>query len=124
MPAMAVIPRIGTTLARRTRFLAGRLWLIAAFEIGWIARRHWRRLEPEERRRLIELARKSKGRPSKLSERERREAAELLEKLDYAELGGNVAATVLPFRPFARLVQFGLGRPMRSRRRDSGAAKR
>ncbi|MFL5907201.1 MAG: hypothetical protein ACJ75Z_06345 [Solirubrobacterales bacterium] len=108
--------------ARRSRFLAQRLWLVAGLEVAWLARRHWRRLEPEERRRLLELARRSRGRPSRLSERERREAAELLEKVDYAEFGGNVAGTLLPFRPFARLVEYVLGRPMRSRRRDAADA--
>jgi hypothetical protein len=121
MVAMALIGRMASRLAGRTRFLARRLWLVAALEIGWIARRHWHRLDPEERRRLKELARKSKGRPSRLSASERREAAELLEKIDYAELGGNVAATLLPFRPFARVVEFALGRPARSRRREDAA---
>ena len=109
-------------IARRSRWLAQRLWLVAAAETALITRHHWRRLEPDERRRLIELARKSRGRPSRLSRSERREAAELLEKVDYAELGGTVAATLLPFRPLARLVEFALGRPMRSHR-DANAAE-
>lgn len=119
---MGMIGRFTSRWARRTSFLAKRLWLVAALEIAWIARGHWRRLEPDERRRLIELARRSKGRPSRLSPAERREAAELLEKLDYAGLGGNVAGTLLPFRPLARLVESGLGRPMRSRGRQIDAA--
>jgi len=92
---MGVIGRFASRWARRTRFLAQRLWLVAALEVAWIARRHWRRLDPDERRRLLALVRKSKARPSRLNERERREAAELLEKLDYAELGGNVAGTIV-----------------------------
>jgi hypothetical protein len=107
---MGVIGRFATRLSRRSRWLAQRLWLVAAAEIALITRSHWRRLEPEERRRLSRLLRKSRGRPSRLSASERREAAELLEKLDYAELGGNVATTVLPFRPLGRLVEFALGR--------------
>jgi len=75
-----------------------------------MANRHWRLLKPEERKRLIQLARKSKGRPSKLSASERREADALLDKLEYAALGGDVARTVLPFRPLARLIEFALGR--------------
>jgi hypothetical protein len=118
---MRFLGRFGVRFARRSRWLAQRLWLVAALEIAWITRSHWRRLDAEERRRLTELARKSRGRPSKLSGRERREAAELLEKLDYAELGGHVAATVLPFRPFGRLVEFALGRPARARRRNPEA---
>jgi hypothetical protein len=92
--------------------LAKRLWLVAAAEVAWITRGHWRRLDPDERRRLRQLLMRSRGRPSRLSPRERRDAAELLEKLDYAELGGDVAAVVLPFRPFARLVEFTLGRAL------------
>jgi hypothetical protein len=100
----------GRRAAARSRWLADRLWFIAAIEVAWLANRHWRRLEPDERRRLRELIRKSRGRPSRLSARERNEAEELLQKLDYAELGGSVATTLLPFRPVGRLVEFGLGR--------------
>jgi hypothetical protein len=69
------------------------------------SRRHWKQLEPEERDRLIELARKSGGRPKKnLSPRERREAAELVEKFGHIEFVGDVAGIVLPFRPLSRLA--------------------
>jgi hypothetical protein len=100
----------GRRAARRSRWLAERLWFIAAIEVAWLANHHWRRLDSEERRRLRELIRKSRGRPSKLSSREREEAEQLLRKLDYAELGGSVASTLLPFRPLGRLVEFALGR--------------
>jgi hypothetical protein len=119
---LGLIGNIGKRLARRSRWLAERLWVIAALEVAWMANRHWRLLEPEERRRLIELAKKSKGRPSKLSPGERREADQLLDKLEYAQLGGSVARTVLPFRPLARLVEFALGRVGR-RRPDPGPAE-
>ena len=80
------------------------------------ARRHWKRLEPEERDRLIVLARKSGGRPSRnLSARERREARQLLDKLGYVELAGSVAGIVLPFRPLSRLAtRIAVGRQQRS----------
>jgi hypothetical protein len=97
-------------MARRSRWLADRIWLVAAAEIALITRHHWRQLEPDERKRLSALIRKSRGRPSRLSASERREAAELLEKLDYAKLGGNVATMLLPFRPFGRAVEFALNR--------------
>jgi hypothetical protein len=109
--------RTAGRFARRSRWLAERLWLVAAAEVALITRRHWRRLEPHERRRLLTLLRKSRLRPSRLSRTERREVTELLDKLNYAELGGNVAGTLLPFRPFGRLVEFVLGRPARARRR-------
>ena len=67
-------------------------------------RRHWKRLEPDERDRLVALARKSKGRPSNLSARERREASRLLDKLGHVELAGSVAGIVLPFRPLSRIA--------------------
>jgi hypothetical protein len=98
--------------------------LVAALEVAMITRRHWRRLDQDERRRLVELARKSKFRPStNLSARERREASELLQKLDYAELGGNLTTTFLPFRPLGRLVEFALGRTGRSSRGEADAAR-
>jgi hypothetical protein len=97
-------------MARRSRWLADRIWLVAAAEIALITRHHWRQLEPDERKRLSALIRKSRGRPSRLSASERRQVAELLEKLDYAKLGGNVATMLLPFRPFGRAVEFALNR--------------
>jgi hypothetical protein len=98
--------------------------LVAALEVALVTRRHWRRLDTEERSRLLELARKSKGRPSKnLSKGERREASELLQKLDYAELGGNLTTTFLPFRPLGRLVEFVLGRTGSSRRGEADPAR-
>jgi hypothetical protein len=100
----------GRRAAARSRWLAERLWFIAAVEVAWLANRHWRRLDREERRRLRELIRKSRGRPSRLSTKEREEAEELLQKLDYAEFGGSVTTTLLPFRPLGRLVEFALGR--------------
>jgi hypothetical protein len=100
----------GRRAAARSRWLAERLWFIAAIQVAWLANRHWRRLDPEERRRLRALIRKSRGRPSKLSAKERAEAEELLQKLDFAELGGNVTTRLLPFRPLGRLVESVLGR--------------
>jgi hypothetical protein len=118
---MRFLGRLGVRIGRRSRWLTQRLWLVAAFEIAWITRSHWRRLDPEERSRLIALIRKSRFRSSRLSRSERREAAELLEKVDYAELGGHVAATLVPFRPVRRFVEFVLGRPAKARRRAAVA---
>jgi hypothetical protein len=102
----------------RSRWLARRLWLIAVAEGALVSWRHWRRLEPEERSRLLQLARKSKGRPGKhLSARERREAGELLDKLGHIELAGDIAAIALPFRPLSKLAT----RMVESRHRKSRA---
>jgi hypothetical protein len=115
-----MIGKIGRRVARRSQWLARRLWLIAAAEIALATYRHWRRLEPPERARLLQLARKAKGRPSKLSDSEARELEQLLEKLGHAELAGDIARTVLPFRPFGRLAEWIVGRFGRSGRAKRG----
>ena len=92
-------------LALRSRWLAKRLWVVMLADILLTTRRHWVRLEPDERRRLLELARNSEGRPGKnLSARERREAGDLLDKMGHIEYAGNVAGIVLPFRPLSRIA--------------------
>ena len=94
-------------VARRSRWLAERLWLIAVAEVAWASWGHWRRLEPAERDRLVHLARKSKGRPSRnLTDREQREAGDLLDKLGHIELAGSVARTLLPFRPLSSSAEW------------------
>ncbi len=104
---MGLITGIARRTASRSRWLAERLWFIAAAEVTWISWGHWRRLEPAERDRLVHLARKSKGRPSRnLTDRERREAEELLDKLGHIELAGSVARTVLPFRPLSSSAEW------------------
>jgi len=115
---MGVIRRI----AGRSRWLARRLWLIAVAEGAWVSWGHWRRLEPDERERLLKLARKSKGRPSKnLSSSERREAGELLDKLGHLELVGDIAAIVLPFRPLSRLATRIFAGPQKQREAERAA---
>src|SRR5262245_10164152 len=121
---MGFLGRIGMRVARRSRWLGQRLWIIASAQVALLTWRHWRRLDREERRRLIHLLRKSRGRAKRLSERERREMVELLERLNYAELGGGIAVTLLPFRPFGRVVEFILGRPGRARRRAAARERK
>jgi hypothetical protein len=97
--------RLGRRFAIRSRWLARRLWVVMVADVLLTSRRHWKRLDPGERERLIALARKSGGRPTKnLSARERREAGDLLEKLGHVELAGSIAGIVLPFRPLSRLA--------------------
>jgi hypothetical protein len=106
---MRLAGSIGRRFARRSRWFAERLWLIAVAEVAWTSWGHWRRLEPDERDRLVQLARKSKGRPGKnLSPRERREIEDLLDKLGHIELAGSVARTLLPFRPLSSSAQWAL----------------
>jgi hypothetical protein len=56
--------------------------LVVAGKIVLLARQHWHRLEPAERRRLISLVRQGRGRPRNLSEGDRTELARLIRKAD------------------------------------------
>jgi hypothetical protein len=56
--------------------------LLAAAELLVLAREHLNKLEPQERRRVVELVRRARGRPRTLSARERRELAELVRKVE------------------------------------------
>ena len=69
------MPSLGRTMRR---IPAARLLAVA--ELLLLARQHLLKLEPHERRRVVELVRRGRGRPSHLSERERRELARLVEK--------------------------------------------
>lgn len=74
------MPSLGRTLRR---FPVARL--LAAAELLVLARQHVLKLEPQERRRVVELVRRGRGRPSHLTERERRELARLVEKAEPRE---------------------------------------
>ena len=71
------MPGLGTTLRRMP---AVRLILFG--EILLLTREHLLKLDPHERRRVLELVRRGRGRPRNLSDRERRELARLLEKTE------------------------------------------
>jgi len=55
---------------------------IAVFEAAMMMRSRWRRLPPEDRARLAELARKSQGNPLRLTNLERREFRRIATGLD------------------------------------------
>ena len=106
----------GRKIAMRSKWLAKRLWVIALADVLLTTRRHWVRLEPDERKRLVELAKKSECRPGKnLSAKERTEANDLLDKLGHIEYAGSVAGIVLPFRPLSKLFT----KFLEGRRRDA-----
>ena len=67
-------------------------------ELLLLAREHLHKLEPQERRRIIELVRRGRGRPRNLSERERRELARLLDKAEPRLFMGNAAKRVVGLR--------------------------
>jgi hypothetical protein len=78
--------------AARGRWLARGAWLLAAAEVVVTIRNHLTdRLSERERRRLVEIVRSSRGRPSNLDDRERRELQQLLGKVEPRELLRTVA---------------------------------
>lgn len=82
--------------AARGRWLARGAWLLAAAEVLVSVRDHLtERLSPRERRRLVEIVRTSRGRPSNLSDRERRELQSLIGKVEPRELVKRVAGSTL-----------------------------
>jgi hypothetical protein len=78
--------------------------LIEVAEIVLLAYDHVRRLEPEERRRVFQLLRKARGRPSNLSQRERTEFARLAAKAQPRLFLGLVAEKLSPVPLPKRLV--------------------
>jgi tellurite resistance protein len=90
---MGALTRIGDSLrdpgaaAARGQWLARGAWLLAAAEVVVAVRDHIAgRLDEKERRRMVEIVRSSKGRPSNLSDRERKELQSLLAKVEPREL--------------------------------------
>ena len=74
------MPELGRTIRRVP---VARLLVTA--EVVMLARQHLLKLEPHERRRVVELMRRGHGRPGHLSERDRRELARLVEKAEPRE---------------------------------------
>lgn len=79
--------------------------VIAIGEIALAARTHAIKLTPDERRRLVELVRTGRGRPSKLSEAERTELRELVAKAEPRLFAGTVADALSPLPLPRRLVR-------------------
>jgi hypothetical protein len=100
-----------TAAARRTPGLKRLpvLKLLAMADIGLIARDHLYHLDPGERRRLVALVRKGKGRTSGLSPRERDELATLAAKLEPRRFAGLAADRLSPV-PLPRRLVDGPGR--------------
>jgi hypothetical protein len=78
--------------------------LLAVGEIALLARTHAAKLEPAERRRLVELVRTGRGRPSKLSPAEREELTKLVAKAEPRLFAGMAADKLSPVPLPRRLV--------------------
>jgi hypothetical protein len=85
-------------LRRAPARVAGRRvapWLIL-LGLSREARDHWTaQLTPRQRKRLVELLRRSGGRPSTLSPREQREFHQLVARLDLKGLAKHAAGTAV-----------------------------
>lgn len=80
-------PLMNVAVARAAQRLPGlrrmplaRLVLLA--ELGMLAKVHFERLTPAERRRIVLLLKEARGRPQNLSERERGELNKLVAKVE------------------------------------------
>lgn len=80
--------------------------LLAIAEIALLARDHVSKLEPDERRRLVELVRKGRGRRRNLSDEEREELAALVAKVDPRRFAGLVADKLSPV-PLPKRIVYG-----------------
>lgn len=79
--------------------------LLAIAEIALLARDHISRLEPAERRRLVELVRTGRGRTRNLSDEERKELAALVAKIEPRRFAGLAADKISPVPLPRRLVE-------------------
>ena|ERR1700712_5792787 len=64
--------------------------LVAAQAVG-VVREHWQSLDPHDRRRLAELLKTSKGRPTALTPDQRSEFGKILQRLELTRLGRDLA---------------------------------
>jgi hypothetical protein len=81
------------------------LKVLAIGEIALLARSHIQKLEPDERRRLVELLRAGRGRPGNLSGAERDELSRLVAKAEPRLFAGSVADKLSPVPLPGRLVR-------------------
>ena len=92
------MPPLPVRIASRAPFLKRlpMLKLLAIGEIALLAREHVSLLDADERRKLLGLVRKGKGRTRNLSEKEREELARLVAKAEPRRFAGLVADKLSP----------------------------
>jgi hypothetical protein len=86
----------GSRAASRGKWLTRWGALLVLAEIAVALKEHLENLTPGERRRLQQLVRKSRGRPSNLTARERSELGRLMKKVEPRDLARRVASSVSP----------------------------
>ena len=80
--------------------------LLSAAEVAVLAKDHYQRLTPQERRRLLELMRTGRGRSPRLTERERSELERRVAKLEPPQRFGDAAGKLSPV-PLPRRLLYG-----------------
>lgn len=85
------------------RLLTRRLapWLMV-LEVVRAGRDHWKDLDPQDRRRLTELMKRSKGDPRALTPAERTELREIARRLELLKFARNAATAAAVGRMGAR----------------------
>jgi hypothetical protein len=73
-------------------------WVLVAAEAALATKKHWDRLPPGTRQRVVALVAKSRGRPSNLSGAEKRELRALVRQLHLVRLGRDLAVVASPLR--------------------------
>jgi len=80
--------------AERGRWLARGAWLLAAAEVVLAVRNHVNaRLSEKDRQRIVQIVKATKGRPSNLSDRQRKELRSMLDRVEPRELAKTVATS-------------------------------
>jgi hypothetical protein len=93
-PAVDIAGRVASRVPGLRRIPI--LRLLAVAEIVMLARDHFERLSPAERRRLVLLLRRGRGRPRNLSSRDRRELQNLIAKVEPRAFAGEAADKLSP----------------------------
>lgn len=88
---MSILRRTPTRLVARRAIP----WLVVA-DVAREGRRHWSsQLSGREQRRLLQLLKQSGGRPSTLTDRERRELKRLVDQLDLQTFAKHAVTTAV-----------------------------
>jgi hypothetical protein len=101
-----LVTQVAARVARRVPYLRRLpiLRLLILGELILVAKDHYEKLSPRERRRLVKLLREGHGRPSNLSERHRDELATLIAKAEPRIFAGVAAERLSPVPLPAGLV--------------------
>ena len=98
MSSLDKIGQLAGSGVSRGKWMARGAWLLALAEVAVLVKDHLDRLDGDERRRLVEIVRNSKGLPSNLSRREKAELKRMFDKVEPNELVKGVAATAIGSR--------------------------